>query len=64
MNKLKNKKEITKLAEKMLAFPAVTKIFEIILGKICRYKKYRFIEKLIIADKRNNDPKFNFRRYL
>ena len=64
MNKLKNKKQITKLAEKILALPAVTKIFELILGKIWIHKKYKLDEKLIIVDKRNNEPKLNFRKYL
>ena len=64
MNKLKNKKQITKLAEKILAFPAVTKIFELILGKIWIHKKYKLDEKLIIVDKRNNEPKLNLRKYL
>ena len=64
MNKLKNKKQITKLAEKILAFPAVTNIFELILGKIWIHKKYKLDEKLIIVEKRNNEPKLNFRKYL
>ena len=64
MNRLKNKKQITKFAEKILAFPGVTKTFELILGKIWRHKKYKLDEKLIIVDKRNNVPKLNFKRYL
>ena len=43
MNRLKNKKQITKFAEKILAFPADTRIFELMLGKILRYKEYNIL---------------------
>ena len=37
-----------KFAEKMLAFPAVTRISEFILGNICKNKKYTLVRKIII----------------
>ena len=56
---LNRKIDITILAEKILALPAVTRILEFILGNICKNKKYKLVRKHKIDDKRKKDPKLN-----
>ncbi len=50
---------MTIIAEKILAFPAVTNTSEKILGKIWKYKNKVLKVKLNIEDIKKNEPKLS-----